>query len=115
MTLYPFTGATNFGTNRAICINEPSGTKIQEICDLEEVKMAIQKKSLISGKSTPKKATTAMPRVSENPGMTKVAHTRVAHTRLAVTKVAATRVAATKVAATRIAATRVAANRVAVK
>jgi len=72
--------------------------------------MAIQKKSLISGKSTPKKATTTMPQVSENPGMTKVAHTR-----LAVTKVTATRVAATKVAATRIAATRVAANRVVVK
>jgi hypothetical protein len=72
--------------------------------------MAIQKKSLISGKSTPKKATTTMPQVSENPGMTKIAHTR-----LAVTKVTATRVAATKVAATRIAATRVAANRVVVK
>ena len=72
--------------------------------------MAIQKKSLISGKSTPKKATTTMPQVSENPSMTKIAHTR-----LAVTKVTATRVAATKVAATRIAATRVAANRVVVK
>ena len=62
--------------------------------------MAIQKKSLISGKSTPKQATSKMPQVSENPG---------------VTKVAATRMAATRVAATRVAATRVAANRVAMK
>ncbi len=66
--------------------------------------MAIQKKSLIGGKSTPKKATSTMPQVSENPGMTKVAHTRVAATKVAATRVAATRVAATRVAATRVAA-----------
>ena len=63
--------------------------------------MAIQKKSLISGKSTPKQ-TPAMPKVSENPGVTKVAATRVAATRMAATRVAATRVAATRVSPTRV-------------
>jgi len=72
--------------------------------------MAIQKKSLISGQSTPKKATSTIPQVSENPGVTKVAATRVAPTRVAATRVAATRVAATRVAATRVAATRVTAR-----
>ena len=45
--------------------------------------MAIQKKSLISGNSTPKKATSTMPQVSEKPGLTKVAHIRLAATKVA--------------------------------
>jgi hypothetical protein len=60
---------------------------------LEELKMAIQKKSLIGGKSSPKKATSTMPQVSQNPGITKVAQTRVAQTRMAATKVALARLA----------------------
>ena len=73
--------------------------------------MAIQKKSLIS-KSTTKKAVSTMPQVSQNPGITKVAHARVSAMKVSATRVAATRVAATRVAATRVAATRVAATRV---
>ena len=73
--------------------------------------MAIQKKSLISGNSTPKKATSTMPQVSEKPGLTKVAHIRLAAMKVASLRTTATRIAATRVAATRIAATRVAATR----
>jgi len=68
--------------------------------------MAIQKKSLISGKSSPKKATSTMPQVSQNPGITRVAQTRVAQTRVAQTRVAQTRMAATKVALARLAVNR---------
>jgi hypothetical protein len=75
--------------------------------------MAIQKKSLISGKSAPQKATSTMPQVVEKPGLTTVAHTRLRAMKVAATRVAATRVAATRVAATRVAATRIAATRVA--
>ena len=103
----------SFGTTRAIVICEWLKEKSKTLRPAEGIEMAIQKKSLISGKSTTKKSTPAMPQVSENPGMTRIAHTKVAATKVAATRVAATRVAATRVAATRVAATRVAATRVA--
>jgi hypothetical protein len=79
---------------RAMYISEQlQGNQKSELGGIE---MAIQKKSLISGKSSPKKATSTMPQVSENPGITKVAHTRVAHTRMAATKVALARLAVTR-------------------
>ena len=74
--------------------------------------MAIQKKSLLSGTSTPKKAGSPLPQVSENPGLTKVAHTRVTVNKVSAHRVTATKVAATRVAATKVASTRVAPNRV---
>jgi len=60
--------------------------------------MAIQKKSLISGKSaTTKKASAKLPQASENPGVT-----RLAQVRLTVTRVASNRVAITRVASPRV-------------
>jgi hypothetical protein len=55
--------------------------------------MAIQKKSLISGKSkTTKKASAKLPQASENPGVTRLSTTRVI-----ATKVSAVRVVPVKV------------------
>lgn len=62
--------------------------------------MAMQKKSLI-GKSTAKKATSAMPAVSQKPGMTRLAHTKISPTRIR-TRVGVTHVAATRVRPTRL-------------
>jgi hypothetical protein len=99
------------GWAAAVGREEFPGTQIFQI-KVEDFKMAIQKKSLIS--STPKKSTSNLPQVGGNPGITRVAHTKVAATKVAATKVAATKVAATRVAATKVAATRVAATKVAV-
>src|SRR5260370_40972770 len=88
--------AIHFGIFRAIQISEQSSSKKSKNLKLGGIEMAIQKKSLISGKSAPKKATSIMPHVSENPGMTKLAHIRVAATKVAENRVAATRVANTK-------------------
>ena len=65
--------------------------------------MAIQKKSLISGKSaTTKKASAKLPQASENPGVT-----RLSQVRLTVAKVGVTRVTSNKVGITRVATPRV--------
>jgi len=65
--------------------------------------MAIQKKSLISGKSaTTKKASAKLPQVSENPGVTRLNSARVA-----VAKVVPTRVSSSKLSMTHVAAPKV--------
>jgi hypothetical protein len=75
--------------------------------------MAIQKKSLISGKSaTTKKASAKLPQASENPGVTRLAQVRLTVAKVGVTRVASNKVGITRVASNKVGITRVATPRV---
>ena len=107
---------------RLVLYQEPRSIEVSSSknFDGENKTMAIQKKSLISGKSAAKKATSTMPQVSANPGMTRTKApglTRVnpakvqGLTRVAPAKVVGvTRVTVNKVMMTRVAAPRVKVN-----
>jgi hypothetical protein len=84
-----------FGMARALRQNERWGdrSQVKNLKRVEGLGMAIQKKSLISGKSkTTKKASAKLPQASENPGVTRLAQVRLTATKVVIARVTPSRV-----------------------